>query len=308
MAKPRIELPLGTRLQIIKRAIFQPCSDKFSLLIETALPALGTAMWLLFTPSPGEILEEYLHPKLGRRGARFAALGGIRRLTAKANRYHRIFPGGIPDVDEAIANRLPGRAIFAGRQAGTLERWFWTGIDVKDKIGWWFLVYEVSNLGSLLWVSNILGAIRCHGVNAVAGAWDKKGCPASGPFPWASGAAPYLDPITNCLFDVNGHFIRADSGASVGGEFAWNVAFNGRGNAVLGPMNLKLFSGATLVLDEDRGSSQVLGIDQEGSLEVSGHWTTNKSWTSGTYSMVSGAGSGYRCDGYSNDGMLFGIR
>jgi len=139
---------------------------------------------MLLTPSLDEILEEYLHPKLGRRRGRFGRLGGRRRYDPRAGGIRRAFEGVVPDVDEMIAHRLPGREIFAGRTVHGLERWFWLGIDVLDRLLWWWLLFEIGDQGTIIWASNIMESRFCgrawrsvlcwnlpHGVLSGSAAW-----------------------------------------------------------------------------------------------------------------------------------------
>lgn len=145
----------------ITRVISTPCADKWDVLIETALPAAGNALWLLLVPSPDEILENYLQPyptKKGRRGGRDDEKK--RRRRSRSGKIRRA-AALIPDVDDLIANSLPGRQAVAGRNVGFGQRWLFTGIQVTDRVLWWWLVADVLDTFATEWTSGLREARFC---------------------------------------------------------------------------------------------------------------------------------------------------
>ena len=170
--RPKLRLPWKIRYQAIKQLIESPCHDKWSVLIKTALPAAANGIFILLTPTPEEVLEEYLHPKVGRRRGRFRGGGTRRRWDGRAAGWRRAFEKGCPDVDEVIAHRLPGREIFAGRTAHGLERAFWLGIDVLDRLLWRWLLYEIGEQGTIIWASNIMESRFCSRAYRSVLVWD----------------------------------------------------------------------------------------------------------------------------------------
>lgn len=145
----------------ITRIVQSPCRDKWRVLVETALPAAGDALWLLIVPSPGEILENYLEP--GGRG------GGKRRTNdsdprdrrrANSGRLLRSWPG-FPDVDRMIADLIPGRDAARGRNAGAPTRWLFDAINRADRVGWWFLVLDATDTFITSWTSGLMEARFC---------------------------------------------------------------------------------------------------------------------------------------------------
>ena len=141
------------------------CEGEWVLWVKTGAQALGAALWLLITPSPQEIFESYLQPKPGRRGAR-RGLGKERsRHTNPVGRSRVWFRGGIPDLDNMIADRIPGRLAVAGRQLAAGEWLFWTGIQVADFVLWYWLVLEATETFATKWVSGLLESGQCKTPN-----------------------------------------------------------------------------------------------------------------------------------------------
>ena len=139
-----------------------PCEDKWSVLIETALPAAGDALWLLLVPSPAEVLENYLQPyptKNGRRRTRSSDPDG--RRNSKSGRVRRAWPA-IPDVDEMVANMIPGAQAVKGRPAGAPTRWLFKGIDIADGVSWSFMLMDLTSDFFANWTSNIMQARFCE--------------------------------------------------------------------------------------------------------------------------------------------------
>ena len=137
------------------------CGGNWTVYIKTAIPAAGAAMYLLIIPSFEEILENYLEPKAGRRGGRRGRRGERERRMNRWGARRLFFGGGIPDVDELIANRIFGRGFFKGRQVGPGEWLFWTGINVADSILWQWLVLEATETFFTTWQSGIMESGQC---------------------------------------------------------------------------------------------------------------------------------------------------
>lgn len=137
------------------------CADKWDILIETALPAAGNALYMLIIPDPDEILENYLQPR-GRRGtAKRAKQGFGRRQGTRWGQLRWWQKIGFPDVDQIIADILPGRDFFAGRQAGAPERWIWRGIDILDRGLWYWMLLDLSANFVVEWGSGIMESRFC---------------------------------------------------------------------------------------------------------------------------------------------------
>lgn len=146
----------------VTRVVGTPCEDKWSVLVETALPAAGQALWLIIVPSPDEILEEYLQPystKRGRRGRRDDDSKDRRK--SRSGRRRRFWPR-IPDVDGMVANNLPGVDASRGRDAGFGQRWVFAGIDLADRVSWYFLLMDVTSTFTTLWTTGLMQARFCE--------------------------------------------------------------------------------------------------------------------------------------------------
>lgn len=138
-----------------------PCEDEWLVLLKTGLPAVGNTLLLLIIPNPQEILEEYLTPakeKAGRRETRDSDPTDRRRSPSGRKRRRWSV---IPDVDGMIANRVPAREAVSGRRAGSLQRWLFTGIDIADRVAWYFMLADVSQSLMVNWTSNIMEARFC---------------------------------------------------------------------------------------------------------------------------------------------------
>lgn len=137
------------------------CEDRWSVMVTTALPALGKALYVLLVPSPDEILEEYLHPRTRRGQGKHPGKANTQRGRGRTG-LDRVLPRAIiPDIDSAIAQLIPGREIFAGRTAGGLEKWIWTGIDVIDRGLWYWLLLDIGENFVHYWASNIMESRFC---------------------------------------------------------------------------------------------------------------------------------------------------
>jgi len=154
-------LGFGQKLNGIKAITESTCEDKWSIMAETALPAAGEAMYLLLVPDPTQILQNYLRPSPTRGGSKglHRRHGGYREGRTGRRRWWRTLQ--FPDTDEAIANILPGNDLFKGRQVGLLERWIWTGIDVLDRVGWYWLLIDATNTFVTAWESGIIESRFC---------------------------------------------------------------------------------------------------------------------------------------------------
>lgn len=138
-----------------------PCRNKWTLIAETALPAVGEGLWLIFTPSLNQIVQNYLHPR-GKRSERKSAKDtkGVRRGTSPSGRKRRRFPR-IPDPDKLIAQHIPGAKYFRARQGSRAEQWLWEVIDITDYIGWFYLIYDAIDTTAVAWNTGIVHSGFC---------------------------------------------------------------------------------------------------------------------------------------------------
>lgn len=145
----------------VTKVIETPCEDKWDVLLETALPAAGSALWLLLVPRPQEMLENYLSPKNMRGAGRGAAdAKEARRRKGASGRIRRRWPR-IPNPDRLIADRLPGAQAVQGRDVGAGQRWLFQGIDIADRVLWHFLVLDVTQEFFTKWSSGIMESRFC---------------------------------------------------------------------------------------------------------------------------------------------------
>lgn len=137
------------------------CEDTWQLYVATALPALGTAMAVLLVPSPDEVLEEYLHPRIRRGQSKRNILSHGRQGRGRTGIERWLPIKWIPDVDSIIARLIPGSDYFAGRQVGGPEQWLWQGIDVLDRIAWYWLLLDIGENFVHYWASSIMRSEYC---------------------------------------------------------------------------------------------------------------------------------------------------
>lgn len=137
------------------------CGGNWVVYVQTAGIALGHALYLLLTPSPGEILENYLEPKPGRRSGRRGRRKGRNRRPVSPGGFRLFFDPPIPDIDEQIASFLPGREHFKGRRIGATEFVFWTSINVADRVLWHWLLIEATRTFATKWQSGLMESGEC---------------------------------------------------------------------------------------------------------------------------------------------------
>ena len=141
------------------------CAGSWVVYVKTGLVAAGHALWMLLTPSLEEIMESYLEPKPGRRGGRRGSDRERKRGRSKAGQRRLFFPGGIPDVDNAIADIIPGRDLIASRRVGPGEALFWTTINVADRVLWYWLIVQATETFTTKWISGLLESGECKALN-----------------------------------------------------------------------------------------------------------------------------------------------
>lgn len=158
-----------SRINRIAFLIENDCDAPWTVYLETFFPAAGQALLVLFTPSPGEVLENYLEPKPGRKGSRRGNRNDPRRRRSRNGGLRRRFRNPIPDVDSLIAGTIFGRSFFEGRRAGPLEGLLWQGINIADRLAWWWLIIDVTDDFIMNWSSAIMESKFCQEVfNVVA--------------------------------------------------------------------------------------------------------------------------------------------
>lgn len=141
------------------------CEGDWVLYVKTAIVASGAALWLLLTPSLEEILESYLQPKPGRRHGRRGQRNDRNRRPTPGAITRVGFRQGIPDIDNAIADAIPGRDLLAGRKVAPGEYIFWSAIDVADRFLWYWLLIEATETFFTTWQSELMESGKCKAPN-----------------------------------------------------------------------------------------------------------------------------------------------
>lgn len=148
-------------LNTIRRLVATECEEKWDVLLDTAVPAVGAFYMVILNISPNEIIEEYLQPRPSRSDAKSRPRGHGRRLPTRygASRWWQNVL--LPDLDGMIAKRLPGAQFFEGRNAGPLERTVWTAIDIADRALFWWMIIDATNEALHVWSSGIMESRFC---------------------------------------------------------------------------------------------------------------------------------------------------
>jgi len=306
MGSPRTKLPIGVQVNQVVRLFSAPCNGKWSLAVETALPAIGEGLIMLLTPDPKQILQNYLRPKGSRAGGRFINVLSRRPFASATQRKYRTFGGGFPDVDELIGDSLPGRRFFSGRAIGGLEKWLWTGIEFSDTVGFYWLLADVLSNGLIVWSSNLFHSPICHPNTDVAGSWKNHGSGLGFPYTWTTGGESYLHDEKNTTFDALSFFHATDNESHRGLYINCFASFRGQGIAGIGPWRCRVFDGVVEVADMLDGSAEFLSAFEEGDLQCEGHFEYEGSWSRAQITIGESSGSGFRNDMSEVEGQIFG--
>lgn len=139
----------------IERITEDNCGDTWTLLVETALPAVGNTLFVLLTPNPSEILENYLEPKSANNHRRPRSVAApTRRSESTSGRTRRSW-NVVPDVDGSVAENLPGKDFAEGIGDGSGKRFLFSGIDIADRVAWYYMLLDLSENFLANWTSNI---------------------------------------------------------------------------------------------------------------------------------------------------------
>lgn len=144
------------------------CVGSYVLWIKTATWAVYKTLYMFVMPQPEEIFENYLEPKPGRRGGRRGQPEERFPDTDKNGNRRVGFGGGIPDIDQAIASRLPATEIVAGRLLVPNEWVIWTGINVTDRLLFFWMLLEATETFTTTWQSGLLASQKCGFLNAAS--------------------------------------------------------------------------------------------------------------------------------------------
>lgn len=128
--------PWLDRLQFIMFYAFNPCDAEASLYLEMAKEPVGNLALLLVEPDLSQIVQNLFTPK-GLRSKRHGR---------KGNKDGKNKKGGFPSVDDIVADRIGEGSELPHRKYGMGQRFFFTGMQVADRITWpMVLIDEVTN-------------------------------------------------------------------------------------------------------------------------------------------------------------------
>lgn len=150
-----------TAFNTILSILDTPCEDKWTVIIETALPPAGQALLVLLTPSPGEILEEYLTPKGLLAGKCGFPSSSTRRRKRGLDGKSKLSLPSLPDTDGMIAGWLPGQQIAEDLGQYRGYRLAFTGIQIQDLVGWTWLLLDVTRDFFINWSSGMVTTRFC---------------------------------------------------------------------------------------------------------------------------------------------------
>ena len=151
-----------TRVNGVLSFFAENCHAPWTVYAETALPALGMSLMMLLTPSPDEILEEFVQPaglrSYGRWGRRIESSQKAKRSRGIVGAIDDI----IPDVDSLIAHRIPGYRRIAYRPISNGVRHLWRIYNVAELVQYrWLLVDAVSTF-VYAWAENLRESEPCE--------------------------------------------------------------------------------------------------------------------------------------------------
>lgn len=153
---------LWTNLNRLKTVTEATCDSSWWLLVETALPAVGEALWCIVTPDPKRIIEDYLEPGGGGLGKGIGAARDERWVEGETGRLRKIARTVLEDPSRRVAAHLPGRKYFKGRVAGAAEKWLWGPIDILAEVAWYWLIADVAADFTGHWYSGLVQSRFCQ--------------------------------------------------------------------------------------------------------------------------------------------------
>lgn len=121
------------QIRFITHYLLNTCDGPLTLYAELAREPAGRLALMLITPDMGEIVQGFFTPK-GLRSKRHGRKG---RRGEKG-------PGGIPDVDEMVSEKIPGSQEMAGRHYGMGQRFFFAAANEVDRVSWNLALVEMS--------------------------------------------------------------------------------------------------------------------------------------------------------------------
>lgn len=146
----------------IRSILSSPCGEDWTIIIDTLLPAMGAAFWILVTPSPGEVVEEFLNPARGPGQTKGGRDNRSReRAKTKSGRARRRWTS-FTDVDELVASVLPLRDQIAGRPTSLPTRWVFHGIAALDIAALTAMLADITHEGMVLWQSGLMESRLCN--------------------------------------------------------------------------------------------------------------------------------------------------
>lgn len=141
------------------------CGDKWFLWVRTGVVAAAEAIWLLIMPTWEETLENYLEPRKGRRFGK----GGPRRYPStgrdRNGRPITNYGRGIPQIDEVLADMIPGAERIKGRRVSDFEFLMWKQFNVGERALWYFLLAQATETFTTTWLSGLAKSGECTAPN-----------------------------------------------------------------------------------------------------------------------------------------------
>lgn len=180
------EIEQGTIMQIqfITWFILDPCDAPWFLYLELAQAPAGDLLLAMTTPSPSEIVEQWVDPtqrnrcsgrrrKPTKRPARTSTgavskarasrnAAGIARSLAKAPGAILRAPMAFPDTNTIIANQLPSRTSIFGPGMAAGERFFWPLFNQFEKVNLTMFVWDQIFTFLYRWMSALMKTEQCQ--------------------------------------------------------------------------------------------------------------------------------------------------
>lgn len=177
MQQPHYKPPWIDRIRFIGKYYISGCEAPIGIYAEMAQPAAKRIALVFTTLSVAEIVKEFFRPR-GLRSRRHGRKG----------RKSRGYRGGIPDPNELIGDRLPGKYDYWNRSYGLGTRIFYVVDDVIDRVLWTAFLLEMAD--DLVY-STLLGVMewnpdKCANIRRM---WRRGGYRVEG------GAGPVWEPV-----------------------------------------------------------------------------------------------------------------
>lgn len=139
-------------INFIEFALLNTCGARPWAYIKTALPAVGNLVVNILDFGTTDLVRAFFRPE-GCRHKRHGTKGPEERRR-----------GGIPQLEDLIAEHLPGRAKLASRQLTGPDWAFWEIVNPLERALWYFFIVDAVKDAAYQWASTLIqmNSPRCQ--------------------------------------------------------------------------------------------------------------------------------------------------